>query len=114
MKGICNAHEERIVEGSLVLTRPIPPEEAPPVKFYLMRHFPDYENPEEPLVHDITTSVVTNVQVRNGWAGDADVRFMPSIFEEVADLGPIEALDGFTFSIGLTISGGKVLHKYKR
>jgi acetoacetate decarboxylase len=112
MKGICVSHEERIVEGSLVLRRQIPPEEAPPVKFYLMRHFPDYENPGKPLVHDITTSIVTNAKVRDAWAGDADVRFMPSVFEEVADLGPIEALGGFTFSIGLTITGGKVLHKY--
>lgn len=112
MKGICAAHEERIVEGTLVLKKAIPPEEAPPVKFYLMRHFPDYENPEKPLVHDITMSTVTNVAVKDAWTGEAGVYFMPSLFEEVADLGPVQALEGYTFSIGLTITGGKVLHRF--
>ena len=72
-----------------------------------MRHFPDFENPAKPLVHDITMSMVSNVKVEDAWAGDADVRFMPSAFEEVADLGPIEVTGGFSFGLGLTISGGK-------
>ncbi len=112
MKGICVSHEERIVEGSLVFSRRIAEEEVPPVKFYLMRHFPDFENPLKPLVHDLTMSMVTDVKVADAWAGDADVRFMPSVFEEVADLGPIEVGEGYSFGIGLTITGGKVLHRY--
>jgi acetoacetate decarboxylase len=112
MKGICAAHEERIVEGSLIFTRKVRDDEAPPVKFYLMRHFPDFENPERPLVHDITMSLVTDVKVADVWTGDGEIRFMSSPFEEVADLGPVEAVEGFAFSIGLTIAGGKVLYKY--
>ena len=112
IKGICVSHEERIVEGSLVFTKKIREEEAPPVKFYLMRHFPDFTNADKPLVHDITMSVVSNVKVEDAWAGDGDIRFMSSPFEEVADLDPIQATGGFSFGLGLTISGGKVLHKY--
>jgi acetoacetate decarboxylase len=112
IKGICVSHEERIVEGSLVFTKKVSEGEAPQVKFYLMRHFPDFANSDKPLVHDITTSVVSNVKVEDVWAGDADIKFMPSAFEEVADLGPIQATGGFSFGLGLTISGGKVLHKY--
>jgi len=112
MKGICVAHGERLVEGSLTFTGKIPEEEAPPVKFYLMRHFPDYENPEKPLVHDIAMSLVNNVKVGEAWAGDAEISFMPSPFEEVADLGPVRATGGFSFMLGITITGGKVLHKY--
>ena len=112
IKGICVSHEERIVEGSLVFTRKAGEDEAPAVRFYLMRHFPDFENPDRPLVHDITMSLVSNVKVEDVWAGDADIQFMPSPFEEAADLGPVKATGGFSFSIGLTISGGKVLHKF--
>jgi acetoacetate decarboxylase len=112
IKGICVSHEERIVEGSLKFKRQAKPEEVPPVKFYLMRHFPDFTNPSKPLVHDITVSNVTDVKVANAWAGDGEVRFMASPFEEVADLGPVKVTGGFFFSIGLTITGGKVLHSW--
>lgn len=112
MKGICVSHEERIVEGTLVLKKEIPPEKAPPVRFYLMRHFPDYENPSKPLVHDITASIATNVIVGDAWSGDCSVTYMPSHFEELTELGPIEALGGFVFSLGLSITGGKVLHRF--
>jgi acetoacetate decarboxylase len=112
MKGICTAHEERIVEGSLLFTRQVEPAEVPPVKFILMRHYPDYENPDKPLVHDLVVSNVENAVVADAWAGDAEIRFNSSAFEEVADLGPIEARGGFCFSIGITITGGKVLHRY--
>jgi acetoacetate decarboxylase len=112
MKGICVAHEERLVEGSLVFTRQVGPDEVPPVKFYLMRHVPDFADPAKPLVHDIVISEVTNVSAANAWAGDARIEFFPSPFEEVADLGPVTATSGFSFSLGLTITGGKVLHRY--
>jgi acetoacetate decarboxylase len=112
MKGICVSHEERLVEGSLVFKRQARLEEVPPVKFYLRRHVPDFENPEKPLVHDITISNVADVKVADAWTGDAEIRFMPSPFEEVADLGPLEVTGGFFFSLGITITGGKVLHRY--
>lgn len=112
MKGICVAHAERIVEGSLTLHRPIQPEEVPPVKFYLMRHLPDYENSDGISVLEITTSTVTNVKVGNAWAGNSEICLLPSPFEEVAELGPISPSGGYSFSIGITITGGKVLYRY--
>ena len=113
VKGICEAHGERIVEGSLVLTRKAQTSELPPLKFFLMRHFPDIENPDKPAIHEITSSVVTDVGFADVWAAETQVSFMESAFEEVADLNPIEMLGGFYYSMGLTISGGKVLYKYK-
>jgi acetoacetate decarboxylase len=112
VKGILASHEERLVEGSLVLRKQIAPEDVPPFKFYLMRHFPDYENPEQPLVHDIVVSNVTNAKIADAWEGDAEVRFMASDFEEVADLGPVERSPGYMFRLGITITGGKVLYRY--
>jgi acetoacetate decarboxylase len=114
MRGICVAAEQRIVEGTMTFERQITPQEVPPFKFYLMRHFPDYENPEKPIVHDLLVSNVTNARIGEAWEGDADIRFMPSHFEEVADLLPIEPVKGFFFQVGMTITGGKVIHRYKR
>jgi acetoacetate decarboxylase len=55
---------------------------------------------------------VSDVQIRDVWAGDSEIKFFESPFEEVADLGPIEPQAAFFFSMGLTITGGKVIHKY--
>ena len=114
MRGICVSAEQRIVEGTMTFKKQITPQEVPPFKFYLMRHFPDYENPEKPIVHDLLVSNVANARIGEAWEGDADIRFMPSHFEEVADLLPIEPVKGFFFQVGMTITGGKVIHRYKR
>jgi hypothetical protein len=42
------------------------------------------------------------------WAGDSQIKFFESPFEEVADLGPIEDQAAFFFSMGLTITGGRL------
>jgi acetoacetate decarboxylase len=112
IKGICEAHAERIVEGSMVFTRQAEPSEIPPVKFYLLRHFPDIENSDKPLVKELSTSIVADAKIANVWAGDSSVKFMDSAFEEVADLGPVKAKGALYFSMGITITGGQVLHKY--
>ena len=112
MKGICEAHGERITEGSLVFTRRAEPSEVPPVKFYLMRHFPNMEDPSKPVVHEIVSSVVSDVKVADVWKGDAELAFSKSEVEEVASLAPLEMLGGFYHSMGLTITGGRVLHRY--
>lgn len=112
VKGICEAHGERIIEGSLMFTRKAEFSELPPLKFFLMRHFPDIENQDKPAIHEITSSVVTDVRFGDVWAAETQLNFFDSAFEEVADLRPIEMLGGFYYSIGLTITGGKVLYKY--
>ena len=38
----------------------------------------------------------------------------PSEVDEAGELGPIEMRGGFYYSMGLTIAGGKVLHRYRR
>jgi acetoacetate decarboxylase len=84
----------------------------PPIRFYLMRHFPNIEDPVRPSVHELTVATVSNVKIKDVWAGDAQIKFFESPFEEVADLGPVKAQAAFFFSMGLTITGGKVIHKY--
>jgi acetoacetate decarboxylase len=113
MKGICQAHGERIVEGSLVFTRQAEPSELPPVKFYLMRHFPNIEDPSSPSVHELAITEVSDIRVADIWAGDSDLTFFESAVEEVAALAPVEMLGGFFHTMGLTITGGKVIHSYQ-
>jgi acetoacetate decarboxylase len=55
---------------------------------------------------------VSDVKIKDVWAGDSQIKFFESPFEEVEDLGPVEAQEAFFFSMGLTITGGKVIHKY--
>ena len=112
MKGLLETHGERLVEGSLIFEREAEPSELPAVKFFLMRHFPDIENPAKPAVHEIVTSVVSDVKVADIWAGEAQVKFLHSAMEEVAGIEPLEMLGGFYHNMGLTITGGNVLHRY--
>ncbi len=112
VKGICDVNAQRIIEGSMTFTRPSNPSELPRGTTYLMRHFPSIEDPMRPAVHELTVSIISDVKVKDLWAGDAQIKFFESPFEEVADLGPIEAQGAFFYSMGMTIKGGKVIHKY--
>jgi acetoacetate decarboxylase len=77
-----------------------------------MRHFPSIEDPIRPSVHELTVANVSDVKIKDVWAGESLIKFFESPFEEVADLGPVKAQAAFFFSMGLTITGGKVIHKY--
>jgi len=77
-----------------------------------MRHFPSIEDPIRPVVHELTVPILSDVRIKDVWAGDGQIKFFESPFEEVADLGPVEVQGAFFFSMGMTISGGKVIHKY--
>jgi len=112
IKGICQAHGERIIEGSLMLTRKANQSELPLVRLYLMRYFPSIEDVSNPAVHELVISEISNVRITDIWAGDTDLEFFVSDVEEVANLAPIEMLGGFSYSMGFTISGGKVVHQY--
>lgn len=111
VKGICEAHGERLVESSLVFTRQADASELPPAKFYLMRHYPSIEDPAKPAVHEIASSIA-ELKVADVWKGEGELTFFASALEELSGLGPLEVLGGFYHSTGLTIRGGKVLYRY--
>jgi len=112
LKGICEAHGERLVEGSLIFTRKANPSEVPLIKFYLMRQFPNIEDPFKPVVHELVISEVSDVKIADVWAGNAEMKFFESNMEEIAAISPIEMLGGFHYSMGLTVIGGRVIHRY--
>ena len=112
VKGILEAHGERVVEGSMVFTRKATPADLPAVKCYLKRHLPGIDDPGGPAVHEIAAGKVTSAKFGDVWAGDGKLTFFASPFEEVADLGRVRATGAFYFSMGMTITGGEVLHSY--
>ncbi len=112
LKGICESCGERVVEGSLILKEKAERAALPKVKFFLLRHMPSIENPEQAVVHEIATSIAS-LEVDHIWRGDADIKFTGIFNEELQRLMPIEVQGGFYHSAGLKISGGRVLHRYK-
>jgi acetoacetate decarboxylase len=96
----------------MTFMHPSKPSELPPIRFYLMRYFPSIEDPTRPSIHELTVATVWDVKIKDVWAGDSQIKFFESPFEEVADLGPVEVQAAFFFTMGLTITGGKVIHKY--
>ncbi len=112
LKGICEAGGERLVEGSLILREKIERTQLPQVKFYLLRHFPSIEEPGKAVVHEIATSIAS-LEVDDIWRGEADVNFSGVFARELQQLTPREVSGGFYHSAGLTITGGRVLHRYQ-
>ncbi len=112
VKGICDVSAQRIIECSMTFTRSSQPSEIPSGKIYLMRHLPSIEDPTRPAVHELTVLTVPDVRIKDAWSGKAEIKFFESPFEEVADLGPVEARGAFFCAQGMTFSGGKVIHKY--
>jgi len=112
LKGICESCGERVVEGSLILKEKAERAALPKVKFFLLRHMPSIENPEQAVVHEIATSIAS-LEVDHIWRGDADIKFTSVFNEELQRLMPLEVQGGFYHSAGLKISGGRVLHRYK-
>lgn len=87
-------------------------EGLPRPKFYLIRHFPNIEDPARPSVYELVESVVRDVRFGEVWGGRASLAINESELEEVARLRPIKVLGGYYFSVGFTIEGGRVLHRY--
>ena len=98
----------------MVFTRKAEAADLHAVKFYLMRHLPRIDDAAKPAVHELTSGKIVNPKFGDVWLGDGDLKFFASAFEEVADLGPVKATGAFYFSMGMTITGGEVLHDYMK
>ncbi|MEM4700077.1 MAG: acetoacetate decarboxylase family protein [Candidatus Nezhaarchaeales archaeon] len=112
LTGICESHGERIAAGTVEVARRAAVDELPKPKFYLIRHFPNIEDPARPSVHELVESVVKDVRFGDVWGGPASLTINESELEEVDRLRPVRVLGGYYFSVGFTIEGGRVLHKY--
>lgn len=114
--GMCSAHGEQLMRGTVTLEREISREELPPPlgrPLFHIRHFPSIVKGGPPSVLELVRLGAENWN----WdpvmfAGTAELEFFPSAIEEHMPLAPIEVLGGYRFSNGYTFDGGTVLHDW--
>ena len=111
LKGVLEAHGERLAEASLELIEEGRVEDLPRPRFFLLRHFPSIEDPARPAVLELVRSVVEDLRFGGVWRCKAKLHFYSSMFEELDALSPIEVVGGHFFSLGMTIKGGVVLER---
>jgi hypothetical protein len=92
---------DRTAERLPALTRPI----------VNLRHFPRLSagQHDNPAVHELTMSVLTNLKFANTWVGSGDLRFMPAPREELADLAPRRVGVGFRGSLSYSVNDLRIL-----
>lgn len=116
MKGWTCAHGERIIEGTLEITKKIPYAELPnPILLPLfnIRYFPSIVKNAPPSVCELVK--IHMEDFRNGedvWAGNGTIKLFPSELEEFTRLVPKEVIGAFYYTNGCTITGGEVLHNW--
>jgi enduracididine biosynthesis enzyme MppR len=72
------------------------------------RMFPRWV-PEEPPLAQLVSSVVTDVEFGEIWAGDADLSLFADARDDLASLAPVEIGSGSVFSYAETLHSGKLL-----
>lgn len=79
---------------------------------FVMRHFPDIENPDKLVVHEISELVVRNARKAEIWQGSGTVKIRETDSEEITCLQPLEIVNARIFREGFELVGGRVLHKF--
>lgn len=107
-----SAAGQRIAEARITLEQPVPDPAAlmnrPEVN---LRHFPRLAAGQhnKPAVHELVMSVLDNAAVGDAWVGTADLAFLPTHGEELADLPIQHTGKGFHFDLAYTVTDLKTL-----
>ncbi len=116
LKGLCCAHGERLIEGTLEIERQIAAPELPrPIglSIFNVRHFPSVVRGATPSVLELVKLAAENLRYGDTtWAGSGTLRFFPSEIEEHALLVPREVMAAYRYSSGYSFPGGEVLHRW--
>ena len=116
LSAFCEAHGERLITGTLDLTRQIASKDLPipfGLSVYNTVHFPTTEvGSSKPLVHQLVQLITSNVSFGEVWAAEASLSFNESEVEEHTALQPKEIIGGYYISMGMTVEGVKVVHNY--
>ena len=113
----CEAHGERLITGTIQLTRQITPAELPlpfGLNWFNIVHFPSTDiDTRKPLVHQIVTNVVESVRFGEAWAAEPEsLVFTSSALEEHTSLKPLEQTGAYYVTMGQTFKGTKIVHQY--
>lgn len=114
---ICERGGERLVTAGIRVKRKITPAELPKpfgTDLFHTIHFPsaDVENRKKPLVHQLIQTVSSNLKFGELWAGDGELQYHPSMFDEHTAIAPREILGAYIIPVGFRIEGTKLLHTY--
>ena len=113
---ICESHGERLVTAAIHVKKRITPDQLPKpfgTDLFHTIHFPsaDVEN-RKPLVHQLVQTVSSNLKFGELWAGDGELSYNKSLFEEHAAIAPKEIIGAYIIPVGFRIEGTKLLHSY--
>ncbi len=116
VKGFIATHGERLIEGSLKITRQINSVELPKpigLPVFHIRHFPSIVAGADPSVLELVRLGAENQKMgETAWEGGGDLKFFPSEIEEHMDLIPREILGAYHYSSGYSFPGGEVIHDW--
>lgn len=80
---------------------------------FVIRHYPDIEQPNRLLAHEVLELVVRNAKKKDIWTGNGEILIYGNENEEYYQLlQPIEIVQARIFSEGFELLGGKVIHRY--
>lgn len=113
----CEAHGERLVTATIKVTEKITPDRLPKpfgTDLFHTIHFPsaDVETHRKPLVHQLVQTVSSNLKFGELWAGEGELQYHPSLFEEHTAIAPRQILGAYIIPVGFRIEGTKLLHTY--
>lgn len=116
------AHGERLITGTIRLSRKLSADELPPKKEapeflrpeFLTIHFPSVDiDSSKPLVNRLVQPIHSFDKLGEVWVADnASLIFTESELEEHTAIKPIEITSAYYFEFGSTLAGVKVLHEW--
>ena len=75
------------------------------------RRFPAIESDGTASTDELVTMEGFDVEVADGWAGEAELRLFPSPTEEHHRMPPQEIIGGYWRRVGMSWRGGTTLHR---
>ncbi|MBV9000322.1 MAG: acetoacetate decarboxylase family protein [Solirubrobacterales bacterium] len=113
----CESHGERLVTAGITVTEKIEPPQLPRpfgTDLFHTLHFPsaDVNGNGKPLLHQLVRTVSSDISFGELWAGDGELTYHPSLFEEHDAIAPQEILGAYIIPVGFRIQGTTLLHTY--
>ena len=114
---ICEAHGERLVTAKITVKEQITSDRLPKpfgTDLFHTIHFPsaDVNGTDKPVAHQLIQTVSSNLTFGEIWAGDGELTYHESLFEEHTALAPKEILGAYIIPVGFRIEGTKLIHTY--
>ncbi|GAA2228907.1 acetoacetate decarboxylase family protein [Herbiconiux moechotypicola] len=106
-----NSMNRRLATASVKLDTAEPEGFVPPpatIPHLYLRMFPTLAPAESPVL-ELSTLTLRDVEVGSAYSGDAELEFGESEYEELAELGPIQAGRGYHYWYAMTILEGSVV-----